>query len=315
MVSNNWRATDSDSWELDPTPRDNTHIWTKSVPVDVTLTTAGTAQNLFSIDTDIPTVNMATNPSFETGDPPTGYVAVGATISQSAVVARNNTNSILVNPDNAAAGEGFYWITPSVFIPQNEVNQRNLVVSIYLQDNADSGNGARIVIADDAGTTITNGNTIALSSAWQRSTASLSLFQRAAQTYRIYVVTSAQHNTNFYADALQVEVIGSDVASVYVDGTTGVNDEWFGTAHASISRRRKGLVSVRGYTLYTTGDIYIAEDQTASATTGRFVRAGTDFWEDFPIHVKSNISFINVNPGETPQVYGVIRGVHYGQIL
>jgi len=309
MVNDNIEAYES--WEIDPTPRDALHLYSKAIPVDVTLTTAGTAQNLVTIDTTRPSQNIATNPSFETGNPPTGYTLVGSAISQSTTVARNGTNSILVNPDNAATGEGFYITTPTM--GRNVSRRKYLVVSVYLNDNAGSGNGARIVIADSSGTTIANGNTITLAASWQRSYASIDLATRDPATYRIYVVTSAQHNTNFYADAFQIEILEQSVPTDYFDGSTAINCAWRGTAHASESYRRKGLVQIRGYTLHTTGDIYIIEDQTASSTIGRFVRAGTDFWED-NIHIKSNINFINVNSGETPRVYGVIRGVHYGQL-
>ena len=56
------------AWELDPSTRDSSHIWTKWYPANKTLATAQTAEDLFTVSTDPPTVNMATNPSFETWD-------------------------------------------------------------------------------------------------------------------------------------------------------------------------------------------------------------------------------------------------------
>mgnify|MGYP001609607400 CR=1 FL=1 len=310
-----------ESWELDPSPRDALHLYNKAVPVDVTLAVSSTAENLFSIDTTRPSVNIVTNPSFETGAPPTGYTAgvldglTGtAGVTQSAIIAKDGTYSILVNPGNVSASEGFYWTTPTM--GRNVSRNNFLVASIYLNDNAvsDPGVDERIVIADSSGVTITNGNTITLDTTWQRSSVSLSLQDREPTIYRIYVVTVTQHNVNFYADSLQVEILDhASNPTDYFDGSTAINCSWYGTAHASQSYRRKGLVQGRGYTLHTTGDIYFIEDQTASSSIGRYIRAGTDFWED-SIHIKNNISFINVNPGETPRVYGVIRGVHYGQL-
>ena len=88
--------------------RQGVQPFTVSRPIDVTLTVAGTAQNLYAISNLIPITNLVTNPSAETADPPTGWVAVGAAtvLSRSAAQARNGTNSLLVNPDVAAAGNG-----------------------------------------------------------------------------------------------------------------------------------------------------------------------------------------------------------------
>ena len=187
-----------------------------------------------------------------------------------------------------------------------------LVASVYLQDNVGSSDTARIVIADTSGVTLANGNTITLSATWQRSTASLPLVRTASQL-RIYIVTVAQHNTTFFADNLQLEILDRITATTYCDGAQGVNYEWDGTAHASVSRRRRAMAIIRGYTLHCTRDIYFAEDQTASSTTGRYIRAGTDFWDEHPLAVEDRLSFINVNAAEQPRVYGVVRGTYYNQ--
>jgi hypothetical protein len=299
-------------WELDPSTRQNTHIWTKWAPVDVTLTTAGTAQTLFSASTERPTVNIATNPSFETGTPPTGYTAVGATLAQSSTVAYTATNSMSVDPDNSAAGEGFYWDTPVLAGRADSNNAFWLVASAYFQDNADVGRTARIEIRDAAGTTThISGNEITLSSSWQRSIAAFQL-PIAGVAYRIYFVTSTSASDEvFYVDGFQLELKHSSTATTYCDGAQGLNYEWDSTAHASTSRRRIGLVSIRGYHLYVTRNCYLAFDHTASSTLGRRILAGTDIWTDFPIEADS-ISFINENSGELPRIFGEILGVHQG---
>lgn len=75
------------------------------------------------------------------------------------------------------------------------------------------------------------------------------------------------------------------------------------------------MSSIRSYRLHTTRDIYFSEDQIANRLgvnaedRGEFIPAGTDFGEDHPIFLNHRISFVNVNAGELPRVYGVIRGV------
>lgn len=299
-----------DTWELNPSTRTSYSLWTKWVPVSSTLTTPGTAQDLYLINPEYPTVNIATNPSFETGSPPTGYTAVGSALAQSAVIARSGSNSLLINPDNLAAGEGAFWTTPeSLGGPTEGAHVIYLVASAYFNDNAGSGSGARIVITDTNGVTLANGNTLTLDATWQRSVARIALSQTAA-SYRVYFVTSAQHNTNFYVDSFQAELSKSGNASAYCDGSLGNFYEWDSTANASMSRRRGGLVAIRGYTLYNTRNMYIAYDQTASSSLGKYTRAGTDFWNDHPVHIKHRISFINELAGEAPRVYGELWGVH-----
>ena len=300
-------------YEIDPSTRSSTTLWTKHSPVDVTLTTAGTAQNLISISANpaSPTVNLATNPSFETGAPPTGYTATGATLTQSAVVARNATNSMLINPDNLAAGEGAFWTADFNLGSTGENKGLHLVASAYFRDNAASGNNARLLIADSTGVTLATGNTVTFSDAatWYRSFISYPLVQTGA-IYRVYFVTVTNHNTNFYVDSFQAEISRNSTPTDYTDGSLGINYEWFGTANASMSRRRAGLVAIRGFNLHTTRDVYISYDHTASSTTGVFRRAGTDWSIDHPVNIMRNISFVNVNVGELPRVYGEIWGVH-----
>lgn len=308
-------ADDWLGWEIDGSTRVNTHLWTKWAPVDVTLTTAGTAQDLFTTSTELPVVNLVTNPSMETGTPPTGYTAVGATLTQSATVARSGTYSLSIDPDNSAAGEGAYWATDDVSGKGLDINNRRyLTVSVYLQDNTDTGRTARVEIRDSTGaTTHSSGNEITLSSSWQRSVASFQLPVEGA-AYRIYIVTSsAASDEVFYADDFMIQLQHDSTVRTYCDGDQGLNYEWDGTANASVSRRRGGLVAVRGYNLSVTRNTLIAFDHTASSTVGRRVIAGTDFWNDQAIHVRSNISMINEIAGELPRVYGEILGVHMGK--
>src|SRR3989344_6925614 len=262
------KGRDWQDWEIYSSTRQATALWTKIHPVDITLTTPGTAQDLILIIPVLATVNVAANPSFETGDPPTGYTNSGAVGSQSAIVARNGTNSILINPNNAATGEGVYWTSDFLASTGEASTQDYLVVSAYFQDNINSGDTVRIEIRNATGTTThATGNTVTLTNAWQRSVARFPLPNIGA-AYRIYFVTVAQHNTNFYVDSFQVELQQSSNATDYCDGTLGLNYEWYGTSHASMSRRRGNLVAIRGYDLHITRDVYLSFDAIASSTTG-----------------------------------------------
>ena len=299
-------------FEIDPSTRTSTTLWTKFQPADVTLTTAGTAQDLVLIGPDTPTVNLATNPSFETGAPPTGYTASGAILTQSAVVARTGTNSMLINPNNLAAGEGAYWVTDFSIAGSDEHNTAQYAVaSAYFRDNAGSGNNARIIIADTAGVALSTGNTVtfAVGATWYRSFTAYRL-PRTGALYRVYFVTATQHDTNFYVDSFQFEISVNSTPTAFCDGSLGIYYEWFGTAHASMSRRRGGLVAIRGFNLHTTRDAYVSYDHTASSTTGVFRRAGTDWSLDHPVNIIRNINFVNVNVGELPRIYGEVWGVH-----
>ena len=305
-------ALDHLAWELDnPSTRTSMHLITKWAPVDVTLASSNTAQNLFTADLTEPIVNLVTNPSMETGTtPPTGYVATGATVTKSSTVTRSATNSMSIDPANSATGEGAYWLTETISGLSNDPNSKmTLNANVYLQDNANGNAKVRIEIRSADGTTThAVGNEITLTNAWQRSHAFFPIPGNGA-AYTIYIVTSdAASNAVFYADDLMVSLQRDSAAKPYCDGAQGLYYEWIGTANASRSVRRRGLVAIRGYNLYVSHGTYLAYDQTASSTLGRLVRAGTDISQD-RLHFNS-ISMINSVSGETPRIYGEILGVH-----
>lgn len=316
MVTSIHNRDNHQAWEITPSTRQSYHVWNKYAPVDVTLTTAGTAQNLINIATvDDPTINIATNPSFETGTPPTGYTAVGSALAQSAAVtARNGSFSLEINPDNAANGEGAYWASPSLGGTGDANSQLYLVASAFFRDAAGSGDDVRVAIRDTSGTLITAGNTLDLTTTFTRSFAAAALNPTSA-VYRVYFETAAQHNTTFYVDSFQAEVSRQSHPTAYCDGSLGLNYEWLasGTAHASVSRRRKGVFIIRGFSLHFTRDTYIAFDHTATSSTGIYMRAGSDWTNPFPVHIQRNISFLNVNTGELPRVWGTVWGLHAGE--
>ena len=305
-------ALDHLAWELDnPSTRTSLHLITKWAPVDVTLGSAGTAQNLFTADLTEPIVNLVTNPAMESGStPPTGYTAVGATVVKTSTVARSSSNSMRIDPANSATGEGAYWETETISGLSNDPNsQMTLNANVYLQDNANGSAKVRIEIRSADGTTThAVGNEITLTNSWQRSHAFFPLPGNGA-AYRIYIVTSdAASDAIFYADDLMVSLQRDNVARDYCDGEQGLNYEWVGAAHASRSIRRRGLVAIRGYNLYVTHNAYLAYDRVATASVGRLVKAASYISQD-KLHFNS-ISFLNGESGETPRIYGEILGVH-----
>ena len=302
-------TNDARSWAgLEPAPstRESTHLLTKCYPINTTLSSAGTAEDLFTVTPVPATVNIITNPSFETGNPPTGFTASDATLAQDATYYKYGVKSLKITPDNSAAGEGAYISLGSIGAGlQTKVP---IAVSCYFRRVTSSGSTARVSVVASSTTPFTssntiNGNTVTLSTAWQRS--SLSLQLDTTDTYTVYLATATQHSTVFYADGFQVE--NRDGITDYCDGTQNFYCSWDGTAHASVSRRVKSISSIRNLTLYTDKDIYIAYDGTAT-TSGRKVLAGTTWWVDHPIHLTKNISFINSVTGETPTVTGEIWG-------
>jgi len=127
------------SWEQDPSTRESIRLLTKAYPVDSTLSVAGTAKDLISVAPGLPTVNMITNPSMETGNPPTGYTALrSAVLAQDAVVYKYGLKSMKITPPNAARGEGALWALGEWSMGEP------LSISAYFSDNAASGKDARV---------------------------------------------------------------------------------------------------------------------------------------------------------------------------
>jgi len=187
------------AWELDPSTRDSVHLWNKWMPADKTLATAQTAEDLFVVSSDVPTVNLANNPSFETADPPTGYTASGSTPTRVTTNPRTGTYSLSIDPANAAVGEGVYWTSDVLGSNQEKNNSTKLIVSCYFRRASGSGDDARIEIRNSTGATVlATGDTVTLSTSYQRSTASYDLnlaTSAGGAAYRVYLVTVTNHNT------------------------------------------------------------------------------------------------------------------------
>ena len=294
-----------ESWEIDPSTRTSVHVWNKYVPIDVSVGTS--AVDLLSVSRGIPSVNLVTNPSIENATL-TEFTASGSAISQSSAQAASGSNSLLVNPANAAAAEGFYW--SHAFAGHTEGT--HICAQAEVRGASASGD-ARLEIHSSAGVVLATGATISLSTSFQRMTLSYQIPDRTAADYRIAVVSVTNHNIDFYVDKIGVEQRRDGAVQPYVDGSLGVNYEWFGTAHLSVSKLRPGISVARGFKLkngHGSQTVYIALDTTASSTTGVLLKAG-ETWETlWPLDIRTNISALA--SGSSTQVYGVVYGVHQG---
>jgi len=293
------------SWEHDPSTRTSVHVWNKYIPVDVSVGTS--AVDLLSISRGIPSVNLVKNPSIEHATI-TEFTASGSAISQSSAQAASGSNSLLVNPANSATGEGFYWT--HTFAGHTEGT--HICAQAEVQGASASGD-VRLEVHDSDGVVLATSSTISLSTSFQRMTLSYQIPERLAAAYRVAVVSVTQHNINFYVDKFGVEQRRDGAVQIYVDGSLGLNYEWFGTAHLSPSKRRAGISVARGFKLkngHGSQTVYIALDITASATTGVLLKAGETWETPWPIDIRTNISALA--SGSSTQVYGVVYGVHEG---
>ena len=303
----NERHNDAREWEVDSSTRQSVHPYTKYSPFRSATST--TAANLLAIDRGEIAVNWVTNPRMEVDA--TGYTLVGSAIARDTGQAATGAASLLTNPANSAAGEGFYWESSNIGF---NVNPQHLTAQCEVRGASASGS-VKIQITDASGTELATSANTNLSTSFQRITASYSIAgSTAAAAYRVYVVSAAQHDINWYTDKIMFEVReDTNAVSTYVDGALGLNYEWSGAADASTSRKRPAMSVIRGIQIKnesgTSAEIvYVAFDTTASATTGIPVLAGATYESNFPVDFRDNVSIVSASG--TPTVSGVIWGVH-----
>ena len=301
----NERAHEWQAWEVDPSTRTSVHAFTKYAPITATLST--TAADVFTVDRGVPSVNMVRNPSIEL-NALTEFTESGSDISQSNAQAATGTYSLLVNPDNAAAGEGFYYTTPNIV---GHPEGSYLAASVEVRGASASGD-VRLVIQDSSGVELATSATHNLTAGFVRLSLNKEIIRPAA-TYRVAVLSVAQHNINFYVDKIHVEVRNDGTIPDYVDGAQGVNYEWSGTANASESKRRAGMSVMRGLRIkndHASIVVYVAFDQTAFATTGFQIAGGEVFETVWPVDFRTRISAVAASG--TPAIHGVVWGIHQG---
>ena len=303
----NERHNDVRGWEVDSSTRQSVHPYTKYSPFRSATST--TASNLLSIDRGEIAVNWVTNPRIEVDA--TGYTATGSAISRSTSQAATGAASLLTNPANSAAGEGFYWESPNIGF---DVNPQHLTAQCEVRGASASGS-VKIQITDASGNELAASSNTNLTTSFAQITASYTIpGSTAAASYRVYVVSAAQHNIDWYTDKIMFEVReDTNAVSTYVDGALGLNYEWSGTADASTSRKRPAMSVIRGIQIKnessSAGEIvYVAFDVTASSTTGIPVLAGATYESNFPVDFREKVSVVSASG--TPTVSGVVWGVH-----
>jgi hypothetical protein len=262
-----------------------------------------------SIDRGEIAVNWVTNPRLEVDA--TGYTLVGSAIARDTGQAATGAASLLTNPANSAAGEGFYWESPNIGF---NVNPQHITVQCEVRGASASGS-VKIQITDASGVALATSANTNLTTSFAQITASYTVAgSTAAASYRIYVVSAAQHNINWYTDKIMFEVReDTNAVSTYVDGALGLNYEWSGAVDASTSRKRPAMSVIRGIQIKnesgTSAEIvYVAFDTTASSSTGIPVLAGATYESNFPVDFRANVSVVSASG--TPTVSGVIWGVH-----
>ena len=304
----NERHTDVREWEIEASTRQAVHPYTKYHPFRQATST--TAANLLAIDRGEIAVNWVTNPRIEAADI-TMFTASGSSISRDTGQQSVGTASLLADPANSAAGEGWYWTSPT--IPYS-VNPQHLTVQAEVRGASASGS-VKIQITDASGTELATSANTNLTTSFAQITASYTIpGSTTAAAYRLTVVSAAQHNINWYTDKIMFEVReDTNAVSTYVDGATGLNYEWTGTANASTSIKRPAMAVIRGVQIKNesgTGAeiVYVAFDNTASSSTGIAVLAGETYESNFPLDFRTNVSIISASG--TPTVKGVIWGVN-----
>ena len=306
----NERHTDHWEWEIDASTRVGGHPFTKYSPFRTATST--TASTLFTVPSQVISTNWVENPGIE-GTDVTMFTATGSAIARDTGQAAEGAASLLVNPANSAASEGFYWSSPVVAV--NKLPQ-HITVQAEVRGASASGS-VKIQITDSSGTELATSANTNLTTSFAQITASYTIpGDTAGASYRIYVVSAAQHNINWYTDKIGFEVREDTTAvSSYTDGNQGIGYEWSGTTNNSSSYRRTGMSTIRGIQIRNESGtsaevVFVAFDCVATATTGIPVIAGQAFETIWPMDFRSYVSVISASG--TPTVSGVVWGIHNG---
>ena len=306
----NERHIDHREWEIDASTRTSGHPFTKYSPFRSATST--TASTLFSIPSQVIATNWIENPGVE-GTGIAMFTATGSAVERSTAQANSGAASLLVNPANSAASEGFYWASNVVAVKKTP---QHLTASCYVRGASASGS-VKIQITNASGVELATSANTNLTTSFARISASYTIpGDTAGATYRVYVVSAAQHNIDWYTDDMMFEVREDTLAvSDYVDGNQGIGYEWSGATNNSSSYRRMGMTTMRGIQIRNESGtsaevVFVAFDCTATATTGIPVIAGQVFETVWPIDFRSHVSVISASG--TPTVSGVIWGLHNG---
>jgi len=307
------RNIDWNGWERDPSTRSSVHAFTKYYPFRDATVANDAVTTILTVDRGIPSVNLVANPRVEHATI-SEFTADGSAISRSTDQQDTGAASLLVNPANSAAGEGFYWTTPGM--SGNAHDGEVWLTAQATVRGASASGDAEIAIQDSSGTDLITGNSVSLSTAFQQLQVRYKLPVTGSAAYRVIVRSTTQHNINWYTDKIHVEQrFGDSNYAAYVDGAQGLNYEWEDTADLSPSKRRAGLSVIRGIKVRnessTAADIvYVGLDVDASATTGIPVLGGDTFETNWPIDFRTKVTVLAAQ--NTPAIHGVIWGIHQG---
>jgi len=304
----NERHTDQREWEIDYSTRQSVHAVTKYSPFREALST--TASTLFTPAQGEIATNWVQNPRIEATDI-SMFTASGSAISRSTAQQSLGAASLLVNPANSANHEGFYWESQKIPFSLNPQ-----YLSVQIEHRGASASGAVKIEIKDSTNTVQHAvsDSSDLATSWTRLTTTYAIpGSTAPASYRLYVTTNGQHNINYYVDKIMFEVREDTTAvSTYLDGSSGVNYEWTGTANASSSIKKRGMTTIKGMKVTnessTGGEIvYLAIGTTATSSTGIPIGAGEAFETTIPLGFTDYVSVISASG--TPTIRGVIWGV------
>jgi len=309
----NERHTDYREWDIDSSTRQSVHPVNRYVAISNAAST--TAEDVYSLVANggEKATNWVTNPSVESSTI-SMYTATGSAISQSSAQASDASNSLLVNPANSAVGEGFYWVSPTI---ARSIHPQHITVQCEHRGASASGT-VEINITDSSGTELASSGSSSLATSWTAINTQYTIPANTdAATYRLYVVTQAQHNIDWYTDKIMFEVREDTTAvSTYLDGNQtsaeGNLYEWTGSTNASTSIKKPSMSAIRGIQFTnrsgTAADIiYIAFDKTATSSNGIPIYGGDTFNCELPLDFRGKISMIAAQ--NTPTLTGVIWGI------
>ena len=222
----------------------------------------------------------------------------------------------------ATAADGFYVDTGTHGGGQRGTQ---FEASIYVAKSGSATANVEIVIQDQNGTVVVVGDSVTLTTSFQRINASYRIPQGIQKELRVQVRPTGSmwdnSTTAWYADMFMYQKSNVGTSSDYVDGyqalsAVGERYAWDGAADLSVSRKYGGMTQVRGIKLInqesyhaSNNIITVAFDDIAVDGQGIPIHGGDTFETNWPIDARS-VSVIASSASTT--IRGYIWGVHSG---